>query len=337
MAKFDAADRQASGEPVPEEIQRLLGDLIASATSSSGEVLDIYEAAGIPKLSLDDLTLEFIAKTQQARNPQLAIEALRKLIADESAGTTRNIVIRQRAFSERITELMKKYTNQQLTSAEVIAELVELAREVALEGNRGFPVHSPVEFRRAGLLRCRGLAVEVQGEGVLADIARELVSVIGEMTTYETSTGNAVPEVPPTPGHEPQLKAQRLKLAKLRSANGARIILGAVLGLLMIITWIVNNPAFQSGSSPSDWKSELSAADLKNTMNNGETKGAPQQTVVNGWYANDIAAVTAAQNTYIAASSARNGNLLMMLGIGVAGELIIRGAERARINRRATA
>ena len=160
---------------------------------------------------------------------------------------------------------------------------------------------------------------------------------IGEMTTYETSTGNAVPEVPPTPDHEPQLRAKGLKLAKLRSANGARIILGAVLGLLMIITWIVNNPAFQSGSSPSDWKSELSAADLKNTMNNGETKGSPQQTVVNGWYANDIAAVTAAQNTYIAASSARNGNLLVMLGIGVAGELIIRGAERARINRRATA
>ena len=157
------------------------------------------------------------------------------------------------------------------------------------------------------------------------------------MTTFETTGGNALPDVPPTPDHAPPLKAKLLKLTKLRSANGARIILGSVLGLLLIITWTVSNPAFQSGSSPSDWKSELSAADLKNTMNNGETKGAPQQTVVNGWYANDIAAVTAAQNTYMAASSARNGNFLMLLGLGVAGELIIRGAERARINRRAIA
>lgn len=156
------------------------------------------------------------------------------------------------------------------------------------------------------------------------------------MTTYETTNGNAVPDVPPTPDHAPQLKAKRLKLVKLRSANGARIILGSVLGLLLIITWIVNNPAM-SGTSPSDWKSELTAADVKNTMNNGETKGAPQQTVVNGWYANDIAAVTAAQNTYIATSSVRNGNLLTLLGFGVAGELIIRGAERAHIKRRATA
>ncbi|WP_028281373.1 DUF3387 domain-containing protein [Arthrobacter sp. H5] len=136
MAKYDAVDRQASGEPVPEEIQRLLGDLIASATST-GEVVDIYEAAGMPKPSLNDLTPEFIAKTQQARNPQLAVEGLRKLIADESTTSTRNNVIRQRAFSERIAELMKMYTNQQLTSAEVIAELVELAREVAAEANRG--------------------------------------------------------------------------------------------------------------------------------------------------------------------------------------------------------
>jgi type I restriction enzyme R subunit len=180
MAKFDAADRQATGEPVPEEIQRLLGNLIASATSS-GEVLDIYEAAGMPKPSLDDLTPEFIAKTQQARNPQLAIEALRKLIADESAKTTRNNVIRQRAFSERITELMRKYTNQQLTSAEVIAELVELAREVAAEGNRGAQFTPPLnsdELAFYDAVAQNESAVEAQGAGVLADIARELVSVM---------------------------------------------------------------------------------------------------------------------------------------------------------------
>lgn len=180
MAKFDAADRQATGEPVPEEIQRLLGNLIATATSS-GEVLDIYEAAGMPKPSLDDLTPEFIAKTQQARNPQLAIEALRKLIADESATTTRNNVIRQRAFSERITELMKKYTNQQLTSAEVIAELVELAREVAAESKRGAQFTPPLNSDELAFYDAVSLnesAVEIQGEGILADIARELVAVM---------------------------------------------------------------------------------------------------------------------------------------------------------------
>ncbi|MEO8221821.1 MAG: type I restriction endonuclease subunit R [Specibacter sp.] len=177
MAKFDAADRQASGEPIPEEIQRLLGELIAGATAS-GEVLDIYAAAGMPKPTLDDLTPEFIARTKSARNPQLAIEALRKLVAEESVATTRNNIVRQRAFSERITELMKKYTNQQLTSAEVIAELVEMAKEIAAEGNRGqafTPALTSDELAYYDAISENKSAVDVMGTGVLAEIARQLV------------------------------------------------------------------------------------------------------------------------------------------------------------------
>jgi type I restriction enzyme R subunit len=180
MAKFDAEDRKARGEPVPEDIQRLLGKLIATATAS-GEVLDIYEAAGMPKLSLSDLTPEFLAKTQQARNPQLAIEALRKLLIEEAVASTRNNVVRQRAFSERITELMNKYTNQQLTSAQVIAELVELAREVAAEANRGAHFTPPLTSDELAFYDAVALnesAVEVQGETVLAKIARDLVGVM---------------------------------------------------------------------------------------------------------------------------------------------------------------
>lgn len=140
MAKYDAEDRQSRGEPIPEEIQRLLGQLLAESTVS-GEVLDIYDAAGMPKPTLTDLTPDFAAKTQQASNPHLAIEALRKLLNEESTKATRSNVVRERAFSERLTELMNKYTNQQLTSAEVIAELIELAKEVAAEAGRGPASH----------------------------------------------------------------------------------------------------------------------------------------------------------------------------------------------------
>ena len=96
MAKADALDRQARGEPIPEEIQRLLGDLIAAATGSAG-VLDVYEA---------------------------------------EASTGSNMV-RQRAFSARGTELMNKYTNQQLTSAEIMAAFFEVMLELQADANRG--------------------------------------------------------------------------------------------------------------------------------------------------------------------------------------------------------
>ncbi len=134
----------------------------------------------MPKPSLDDLRPEFIAKAQQARNPQLAIEALRKL-SPTNRRATRDNLVRQRAFSERITELMNKYTNQQLTSAEVIAELVELAKEVAAEANRGASsprrsIDDELAFYDA--VAQNESAVDVQGEDVLAQIARELVAVM---------------------------------------------------------------------------------------------------------------------------------------------------------------
>ena len=181
MGKFEAQELRDSNRPVPEDVERLLGKLIASSTDATGEVLDIYDAAGMPKPSLDDLTPDFVAKTLDARNPQLAIESLRSLVMEESKQATRNNEIRQRAFSERVLELMRKYTNQQLTSAEIIAELIELAKEVAEESNRGQKFEPPLNEDELAFYDAVALnesAVTEQGPDMLAEIARQLVDVM---------------------------------------------------------------------------------------------------------------------------------------------------------------
>lgn len=180
MAKFDAADREARDEPIPDEVARLLGSLVAESIAP-GDVLDIYEAAGLPTLSLDNLGPEFLAMAQAAPNAHLAIEALRSSLTASSAASTRGNIVRQRAFSERIAEIMNRYTNQQLTSAEVIAELVELAKDVAAESARGSqfsPALSSDELAFYDAVASNESAVDVQGEDVLAQIARELVAVM---------------------------------------------------------------------------------------------------------------------------------------------------------------
>ncbi|WBP94041.1 type I restriction endonuclease subunit R [Mycolicibacterium neoaurum] len=180
MAKFDANERQASGKPVPEAIRRMLESLVFDSTASDG-IVDIYDAAGLPKPSLSDLTPEFEAKAASASNPHLAIEALRAVITEEAVRATKSNVVRQRAFSERLTDLMRRYTNQQLTSAEVIAELIAMAKEVAAEGNRGAHFSPPLshdELAFYDAVAQNESAVELQGEDVLAKIARELVGVM---------------------------------------------------------------------------------------------------------------------------------------------------------------
>jgi type I restriction enzyme R subunit len=180
MAKYDAADRKASGQPVPADVARLLGSLVADATDATG-IVDIYELAGMERPSLSDLTPEVLRQAQQARHPQLAIEALRAQLLQESAGVTRGNLVRQTAFSQRIVELMNKYTNHQLTSAEVIAARIQLAREVAAEGDRGSQFSPPLnndELSFYDAVKQNESAVREQGEGVLAEIARELVAIM---------------------------------------------------------------------------------------------------------------------------------------------------------------
>lgn len=180
MGKFDAQQRQAEGKPIPEDIRRMLAALVDESTGA-GEIVDIYRAAGLDKPSLSELTPEFEQKAKRSDNPHLAIEALRALITEEMGAVTRNNLVRQRAFSERVAELMRKYTNQQLTSAEVIAELVVMAKEAAAEGNRGQRFSPPLshdELAFYDAVADNESAVEFQGEDVLAQIARELVRVM---------------------------------------------------------------------------------------------------------------------------------------------------------------
>ncbi|MBO0856020.1 MAG: DUF3387 domain-containing protein, partial [Nocardia sp.] len=180
MAKYDAEQRKADGRPVPAEIQRMLASLVADTTGSR-EIVDIYAAAGMPKPSLTDLTPEFETQARQAENPHLAIEALRAVLTEEVGRSTRNNLVRQRAFSERIRALMNRYTNQQLTSAEVIAELIKLAREAAAERDRGkqFTPHlSEDELAFYDAVCENESAVEQMGDDVLGHIARELVKIM---------------------------------------------------------------------------------------------------------------------------------------------------------------
>ena len=180
MGKQDAEDRQASGEPIPEDVQRLLAELAAQAFSS-GDVLDIYAAAGLGRVRIDQIDTEFVRRAQTSETPHLTIEALRNLVASEARSATSGNAVRQAAFSDRLQTIMTKYTNSNLTSAEVIAELVAMAREVAAEKGRGRRFDPPLgtdELALFDAIAANPSALELQGEGTLAQIARDLVAVM---------------------------------------------------------------------------------------------------------------------------------------------------------------
>jgi type I restriction enzyme R subunit len=181
MAKLDAQERIAKGEPIPDDVRRLLGEIIVSSTRSEG-VIDIYRRAGLELPRLDALTPTWQEQASESPSKaQLAIEALKASILEESTAATHGNEVRRKLFSERVKDLMARYTNEQLTAAQVIAELVELAKEVVAEADRGKRFDPPLAYDELAfydVVAQNPSAVESMGDDVLARIARELVETM---------------------------------------------------------------------------------------------------------------------------------------------------------------
>ncbi|MEV4252755.1 type I restriction endonuclease subunit R [Spirillospora sp. NPDC049652] len=180
IVKLDAADREATGKPLAAEVSLYLSQLAASAVDAS-EITDLYAEAGIGPLDITDLNDTHLHKLQESETPHLAAEALRRLIEQKMREVTKHNIIRRESFSERLEDLMIRYMKQQLTSAEAIAELVAMAKEVSADARRGETFDPPLnaaELAFYDAVANHGIAKAVMGDDTLAEIARSLVADI---------------------------------------------------------------------------------------------------------------------------------------------------------------
>ncbi|WP_106399973.1 type I restriction endonuclease subunit R [Actinocorallia populi] len=180
MAKFDAEERRARGLPIPKDVELYLRRLTQESIESDG-IIDIYGAAGIEKPDLSNLSEDFLQRMRDARNPNLAIEALRRVIEGKMREVTRHNLVRQQSFSDRLLELMRRYTNQNLTAAEIIDALVKMAKEISAEANRGKDFSPPLNSNELAFydaVAANQSALDVMGNDTLADIARDLVRIV---------------------------------------------------------------------------------------------------------------------------------------------------------------
>ncbi|CAM5525663.1 hypothetical protein SAVIM338S_04028 [Streptomyces avidinii] len=179
MIKLDAADREATGQPVTAEIRRYLEALAASVVDAD-EITDLYEEAGIGRLDITRLNDAQLRKLENSETPHLVAEALRRMIEQKMREVTKHNVVRHESFSERLNDLMTRYMLQQLTSAQAIAELAALARQVSDEARRGERFDPPLNHAELAFYDAvahRDMAELMEGgDDKLAQIARALVA-----------------------------------------------------------------------------------------------------------------------------------------------------------------
>ena len=150
---------------------------IVSRAVVSTEIVDILEAAGLETPDISILSDEFLAEVQGMEKKNLAMEALRKLINGEIRSQSRVNVVQTRAFSERLEEAIARYHSNAITTAEVIQELIKLAKDILAAHQRGEEEGlSQEEISFYDALAQNESAVEVMGNDQLRVIAHELLS-----------------------------------------------------------------------------------------------------------------------------------------------------------------
>ena len=150
---------------------------IVSRAVVSTEIVDILEATGLVVPDISILSDEFLAEVEGMEKKNLAMEALRKLINGEVRSQSRVNVVQSRAFSDRLEEAIARYHTNALTTAEVIQELIKLAKDIRAAHQRGEEEGlSQEEISFYDALAQNESAVEVMGNDQLRVIAHELLS-----------------------------------------------------------------------------------------------------------------------------------------------------------------
>ena len=178
--------KRASADARPEEeLDHAVRQIISRAVASEG-VIDIFAAAGLEKPDISILSDEFLAEVRGMPQRNLAVELLQKLLKGELATRRKKNVVQARSFAEMLEETLHRYQNRAIEAAQVIEELIQLARELREATARGEKLGlSEDELAFYDALETNDSAVQVLGDETLRAIARELVETVRGNVTID--------------------------------------------------------------------------------------------------------------------------------------------------------
>ena len=168
-----------------EEMDHAVRQIISQAVASEG-VMDIFAAAGLEKPDISVLSDEFLAEVKGMPQRNLAVELLQKLLKGELTTRRRKNVVQARSFAEMLEQTLRRYQNRAIEAAQVIEELIELAKEMREANARGEQLGlAEDELAFYDALETNDSAVQVLGDETLCNIARELVETVRNNVTID--------------------------------------------------------------------------------------------------------------------------------------------------------
>ena len=181
-----ALSKPSAGEVRAEdELDHAVRQIISRAVAPDG-VIDIFKAAGLDRPDISILSEQFLAEVRGMPHRNLAVELLQQLLKGEVSALRRKNVVQARSFAELLEQSLRRYENRSIEAAQVIEELIELARDMREASARGEQLGlTEDELAFYDALETNDSAVQVLGDETLRAIARELVETVRRNVTID--------------------------------------------------------------------------------------------------------------------------------------------------------
>jgi type I restriction enzyme R subunit len=171
----------SSGRNVDHQLRQLLSEALVSKG-----VTDIFRAAGLQKPDISLFSEEFLAEIAKLPQKNLAVELLQRLLRDEVKTRFQINRVKQKRFSELLQASLAKYANRSVEAAQVIEELIAMAREFRLAAEKAKALGlNPAEEAFYDSLANNASAQELMGDEVLMKMARELAEKLRDNLTID--------------------------------------------------------------------------------------------------------------------------------------------------------
>ena len=181
-----------AGHARQRDIDAAVRQVIGSAVDAD-DVIDLFEVAGLSDARLDILGDEFLGRVAAMEQKNLALETLRKLLNDQIRITERTNIVRSRKFREALEDAMLRYTNRTITTAEMISQLIDLAKSLRDAQRHGDELGlSPTETAFYDALAENRSAREAMQSDTLRLMARKLTEMVKNMPKLDWTQRESV-------------------------------------------------------------------------------------------------------------------------------------------------
>lgn len=188
LTKREISAKKKTDEDRELAIRQIIGNAVVS-----GEVVDVFEAVGLDKPNIGLLDDEFLAEVRNLPEKNLAVELLERLLEGEIKSKFASNLAQEKKFSELLDSVIKRYQNRSIETAQVIEELIEMAKKFAAASKRGEQLGlNDDELAFYDALANNEASVRELGDEILAKIAHELTANLRQNVTVDWNNRDSV-------------------------------------------------------------------------------------------------------------------------------------------------